>query len=97
MKINLINCSEKKETKICYNYKKIGYISPNCRQKKFVKTKKKTEKESLKKLKTIPKRELITITEKTNKQICETPELFSKKKKRFKQIAKLFKNLKYYN
>ena len=67
MKINLMNCSKKKKMRICYNYKKVGYILLNYRQKKSVKTKEKTEKENLRKLKITSKRKLATITKKINK------------------------------
>ena len=94
MKINLINCSKIKKTRTCYNYKKIGHILLNYRQKKPVKEK--TEKENLKrKPKSILKQELATIIKKTDKSADRTPEFFKNNKKRLKQIAKLLKNLKY--
>ena len=96
MKINLINCLKTKETKICYNYRKVGHILLNYQQKKAVKEK--TEKENFKKkLKSISRRELATITRKINKQINGISELSNNKKKRFKQIIKLSENLKYCN
>ena len=66
MKINLMNYLKIKKTQTYYNYKKVGYILLNYRQKKSVKEK--TEKKNLKKkLKFILKRELAIITRKTNK------------------------------
>ena len=96
IKINLINCSEIKKTQIYYNYKKVGHILLNYRQKKPVKEK--TEKENLKKkLKFIPKRELATMAKKINKQINDISEFFKNNKKKLKQIVKLPENLKYCN
>ena len=68
MKINSINCSKIKETRTCYNYRKIGHILTNYQQKKSVKIKDKTEKGDLKKkLKSTLKQELTAIARKTNK------------------------------
>ena len=44
-----MNCSEAKKMRIYYNYEKVGHILINCRQKKSVKTKNKTEKKDFKK------------------------------------------------
>ena len=96
MKINLINCSEIKETRTYYNYEKINYILSNYRQKKSVKEK--TGKGNpKKKSKSISKKELAAITRKTDKQVNKTSELSDNDKKRFKQIAGLPENLEYCN
>ena len=65
-----MNYSEIKETRTCYNYRKVSYILLNCRQKKSVKekTEKENPKENLKrKLKFISKRELVIMARKTDK------------------------------
>ena len=92
-----MNRSKTKETRTYYNYKKIGHISSNYRQKKSVKTKGKAGKRNSKKLKFTPKRELAVMIKRTNKQINRIFELSNNNKKRFKQIAGLPENLEYCN